>query len=89
MTVNLQPTTRSRFTSRQSSGNPTKGAPSPTTLRASPVANLRENATATLGETPRPQWLPYLWARSSPGGIFPTADASAPTPTNQQPTNKN
>ncbi|MFH7026478.1 MAG: hypothetical protein ACHBN1_13980 [Heteroscytonema crispum UTEX LB 1556] len=23
---------------------------------------------------------PYLWARSSPGGIFPTADASAPSP---------
>ncbi|MFH7024873.1 MAG: hypothetical protein ACHBN1_05595 [Heteroscytonema crispum UTEX LB 1556] len=23
---------------------------------------------------------PYLWARSEPGGIFPTADASAPSP---------
>ncbi|MFH7024196.1 MAG: hypothetical protein ACHBN1_02030 [Heteroscytonema crispum UTEX LB 1556] len=29
---------------------------------------------------------PYLWARSSPEGIFPTADASAPTPTNNQQT---
>ncbi|MFH7025118.1 MAG: hypothetical protein ACHBN1_06890 [Heteroscytonema crispum UTEX LB 1556] len=29
---------------------------------------------------------PLPRARSEPEGIFPTADASAPTPTNQQPT---
>ncbi|MFH7025564.1 MAG: hypothetical protein ACHBN1_09190 [Heteroscytonema crispum UTEX LB 1556] len=46
----------------------------------------RENATCGTWGDPKTAVADLPRARSDPGGIFPTADASAPTPTNQQPT---